>query len=63
MANPPRSPADLNLPPTEPIDISWAAATAHSVDHPEVPVSALQLRQTQARVAGRRWEEERGWAW
>ncbi len=39
MANPPIGPADLNLPPTEPIDISWALATANSVNRPDVPLT------------------------
>jgi len=39
MANPPIGPADLNLPPTEPIDISWALATANSTDHPGDPLT------------------------
>ena len=38
MAIRPVSPADLNLPPTEPIDISWALATAHLVDSPSAPL-------------------------
>lgn len=39
MAIPLISPADLNLPPTEPIDISWALATANSVGHPDNPLT------------------------
>ena len=35
MAIFPISPADLNLPPTESIDFSWALAAANSVGHPD----------------------------